>query len=160
MTARTVLPGGGGADLDLACATVCPALDLRCATACPLRPTFHGGGVALDPISLSRIHEDLRLERHKHMPHSSECTWHMLHTFRARRFMAAAWLWIRYHSQESMKTSASKGRSRCHTPASVQGICFMPFKADLFMAAARLWISSLSAGGSSAGEEARRWALT
>ena len=96
-------------DLDLACATVCPALDLRCATACPLRPTFHGGGVALDPISLSKIHEDLRLERHKHMPHSSECTWPMLHTFRGRRFMAAARLWIRYHSQEFMKTSASKG---------------------------------------------------
>ena len=61
MTARTVLPGGGGADLayttacsglDLRCVMACPALDLRCATASPLRPTFHGGGMALDPISL------------------------------------------------------------------------------------------------------------
>ena len=41
-----------------------------------------GGGAALDPISLSRIHEDLHLERHKHMPHSSECTWHMFHALR------------------------------------------------------------------------------
>ena len=34
-----------------------------------------------------------------------------------------------------MKTSASKGRSNCHsTPASVHAICFMPFEVDLFMA--------------------------
>ena len=51
---------------------------------CPLRPTFHGGGVALDPISLSRIHEDLYLERQKQMPHSSECTRHLFHAFRGR----------------------------------------------------------------------------
>ena len=44
---------------------------------------------------------------------------------------AAAQLWIRYHSKESMKTSASKGRSICHTLASVHGICFMPFEVDL-----------------------------
>ena len=128
---------------------------------CPLRPTFHGGGAALDSISLSRIHEDLCLERQKHMSHSNKYTWLTLHTFQDRRFMAAARLWIRYHSQESMKTSASKGRSRCHTPASVQGIYFMPFEADLFMVAARLWISSLPVGGRvSADEEVRRWALT
>ena len=30
MTARIELPGGGGADLDLACATACLALDLAC----------------------------------------------------------------------------------------------------------------------------------
>ena len=33
MTARTVLPGGGGADL--AYAMACSGLDLRCVTACP-----------------------------------------------------------------------------------------------------------------------------
>ena len=44
---------------------------------------------------------------------------------------AAVRLWIRYHSEESMKTSASKGRSICHTLASVHGLCFMPFEADL-----------------------------
>ena len=36
-----------------------------------------------NPISLSRIHEDLSLERHNHMPqYSSKCTSHMLHAFR------------------------------------------------------------------------------
>ena len=45
------------------------------------------------------------------------------------------------HSQKSMKSSASKGRNRCHTPASVHGICFMPFEADLFMASNNLSIS-------------------
>ena len=45
---------------------------------------------------------------------------------------------IRYHSEESMKTSASKGRSTCHsTPASLHAICFMPFEVDLFMATTR-----------------------
>ena len=39
-----------------------------------------------------------------------------------------ALLWIRYHSQESMKTSTSKGISICHTPVSVHGICFIPFE--------------------------------
>ena len=39
-----------------------------------------------------------------------------------------------------MKSSASKGRNRCHTPASVHGICFMPFEADLFMASINLSI--------------------
>ena len=45
------------------------------------------------------------------------------------------------HSQQSKKSSASKGRNRCHTPASVHGICFMPFEADLFMASINLSIS-------------------
>ena len=49
------------------------------------------------------------------------------------------WQWV-IHSQKSMKSSASKGRNRCHTPASVHGICFMPFEADLFMASNNLSI--------------------
>ena len=38
-------------------------------------------------------------------------------------------------------SSASKGKNRCHTPASVHGICFMPFEGDLFMASMNLSIS-------------------
>ena len=45
---------------------------------------FHDSGAALDPISLSRIREDLRLERQKQMPHSSVCTRHLFHAFRGR----------------------------------------------------------------------------
>ena len=110
-------------------------------------------------VSLSRIHEDLRLERQKHMPHSNKCTWHMLHTFQDRRLMAAARLWIRYHSQESMKTSASKGRSRCHTPASVQGI-FHAFRGRPVHGSGTALDLLLAGGRASADEEARRWALT
>ena len=50
---------------------------------------------------------------------------------------------IRYHSQESMKPPASKGRSRCHTPASVHGIYFMPFEADLFMTSTQYRIRTI-----------------
>ena len=69
--------------------------------------------------------------------------------FEADLFMASTqslniiwerWQWV-IHSQKSMKSSASKGRNRCHTPASVHGICFMPFEADLFMASNNLSIS-------------------
>ena len=49
------------------------------------------------------------------------------------------------HSQESMKTSTSKGRNICHTPASVHGIYFKPFEADLFMASVSLSLSILFA---------------
>ena len=42
MTARTVLPGGGGADLDLACAMACLGLDLGCAMACPALDLGYG----------------------------------------------------------------------------------------------------------------------
>ena len=40
MTARTVLPGGGGTDL--ACVTACPGLDLRCVMACPALDLGYG----------------------------------------------------------------------------------------------------------------------
>jgi len=40
MTARTVLPGGGGADL--AYTTACSGLDLRCVTACPALDLGYG----------------------------------------------------------------------------------------------------------------------
>ena len=69
--------------------------------------------------------------------------------FEADLFMASTqylnFIWQRWqcviHSQESMRTSASKGRNICHTPASVHGICFMPFETDLFMASINLSIS-------------------
>ena len=44
--------------------------------------------------SLSRIHEELSLKGQKQMSHTSECTWHLFHAVRGRRFMAAAQLWI------------------------------------------------------------------
>ena len=49
------------------------------------------------------------------------------------------------HSQEYMRTSASKGRNICHTLASAHGICFMLFEADLFMASVNLSLSILFA---------------
>ena len=47
------------------------------------------------------------------------------------------------HSKESMKTSASKGRSRWHSPASVHAICFIPFEADLFMGSTQYLIRTI-----------------
>ena len=55
-------------------------------------------------------------------------------------FIWQRWQWL-IHSLESMKSSAPKGRNRCHTLVSVHGICFMPFEADLFMASMNLSIS-------------------
>ena len=103
--------------------------------------------------SLSRIHEDLSLEGQKYMPHTSKCSWHMFRALRdwpvhgkyqSLNFIWQRWQWV-IHSQESMKTSASKGRNICHTPVSVHGICFMPFEADLFMASVSLSLSILFA---------------
>ena len=45
------------------------------------------------------------------------------------------------HSPEFMKSSASKCRNRCHTLASVHGVCFMPFEVDMFMVSMNLTIS-------------------
>jgi len=46
-------------------------------------------------------------------------------TTQSLNFICQRWQWL-IHSPESMKSSASKGRNRCHTLASVHGICFMP----------------------------------
>ena len=53
-------------------------------------------------------------------------------TTQSLNFICQRWQWL-IHSPESMKSSASKSRNRCHTPASVHAICFMPFEANLFM---------------------------
>ena len=54
-------------------------------------------------------------------------------TTQSLNFICQRWQWL-IHSPESMKSSSSKGRNRCHTPMSVHGICFMPFEANMFMA--------------------------
>jgi len=41
-------------------------------------PQFYLAKVAMSD-SLSRIDEDLSLKGQKHMLHTSECSWHMLH---------------------------------------------------------------------------------
>ena len=61
-------------------------------------------------------------------------------TTQSLNFIWQRWQWL-IHSPESMKSSASKCRNKCHTPASVHGICFMPFEADLLMASMNLSIS-------------------
>ena len=77
---------------------------------------FYVGKVAMSD-SLSRIHEELSLEGQKYIPHTSECSWHLLHALRGWPIHGNNSISQIYLSEVAMTDSLS----RIHEELSLKG---------------------------------------